>query len=411
MTRGMNRLSAMAVAKASKRGMIADGGGLYLRITASGSKNWIFRFNRDGRLRDMGLGAYPAISLAQARKLATECREHLARGVDPITDRDRRKAKARAEESKALTFDEAARQYIAAHESGWRNEKHRYQWRQSLAHYASPYFGSVGVADIETHHVLSALEPIWHAKPETASRVRGRIEAILDWCKARGLRDGENCARWRGHLAHLLPARSKVAKVKHHSALPWQDVPEFMAELREREAPAARALEFLILTAGRSGEVLKARWDEIDLRKRVWTVPAERMKAGVAHRVPLSDRAVEIIEAMAAARQSDFIFPGHRKGRPLSDMALLMLMRRMGRGDLTSHGFRASLRDWAAEATGFPHEVCEQALAHTISSAVERAYRRGDLFEKRRKLMQAWADFCARPADAGEVVSIHRVSA
>ena len=265
-------------------------------------------------------------------------------------------------------------------------------------------FGQLPVADVDTALVTKALDPIWRTKSETASRLRGRIESVLGWATVRGYRSGDNPARWRGHLDHLLPARAKVQKVAHHAALPFDQVASFMADLREREGTAARALEFAILTSGRTSEVLGARWDEIDLQARVWTVPGERMKAGKEHRVPLSDAAVTVLERMQSVREGDLIFPGQRRGKPLSNMVMLMLLRRMDRGDLTAHGFRSTFRDWAAERTAFPGEVAEAALAHTVSSKVEAAYRRGDLFEKRRLLMNAWAAFCTTPTPAGATV-------
>ena len=298
-----------------------------------------------------------------------------------------------------MTFDGCAKAYIAAHEAAWRNPKHRQQWTNTLATYVSPVIGQLPVAAVDTGLVLKVVEPIWSKKPETASRVRGRIEVVLDWAKVRGYRDGENPARWRGHLDHLLPAKSKVRKVEHHAALPYAQVGAFMVGLREQPGIGARALEFLILTATRTGETLGAIWNEVDIAARLWTIPAARMKAGKDHRVPLSDAALTVLKQMHAIRHSDYVFPGGRDRRPLSEMALLMLLRRMERGNVTAHGFRSTFRDWAAERTSSPREVAEAALAHAIPDAVEAAYRRGDLFDKRRKLMAAWAEYCAkRPA-------------
>jgi integrase len=389
MGRAIHKLTALQVAKITAPGLHLDGGGLYLAVAPSGSKKWVFRYKR----RDMGLGGYPAVSLAEARQKAAEAREVLARGEDPI---EVRKAEEAARKPKPiLTFDEAAARYIAAHEAAWRNPKHRQQWRNTLATYASPVIGKMDVAAIDTSHILDILEPIWRVKTETASRLRGRLETVLDWCKVRQYRSGENPARWRGHLSHLLPARSKITAVEHHASLPYADMPAFMAELRARDALAARALAFCILTATRTSETLEAEWFEIDLAGKVWTVPAARMKNGKPHRVPLSDDAITLLAHLPRIDGSDYVFPGERQNRPLSNMAFLMLLRRMGRGELTAHGFRTSFRTWAAECTPFPREVAEMALSHTVGSAVERAYQRGDLFAKRRRLMEAWGDYIA----------------
>jgi integrase len=304
-----------------------------------------------------------------------------------------------------MTFKACAEAYMAAHQAGWRNPKHRAQWTATLNTYVYSHFGDLPVQAVDVGLVMKAVEPIWTEKPETASRVRGRIEAVLDWATARGYRKGENPARWRGHLENLLPARSKVRRVEHHAALPYQEIGGFMAALCTQESVAARAFEFLILTAARTGEVIGARWDEFDLGERLWTVPGERMKAGREHRVPLSARAVEITQEMKAQQQDGqaFVFPG-AKGGALSNMALLMTLRRMGHADLTAHGFRSTFRDWAAERTNFPAEVAEMALAHTVSDKVEAAYRRGDLFQKRRQITEAWARFCSTAALAGAKV-------
>ena len=305
-----------------------------------------------------------------------------------------------------MTFDACAAAYIEAHKTSWRNEKHRDQWRNTLNSYASPVFGSLPVQAIDVALVMKVLEPIWKTKSETASRLRGRIEAVLDWATVRSYREGENPARWRGHLDKLLPARSKIQKVEHHPALPHDEIGDFMAMLRGQDGTAARALEFLILTAARTGEIIGARWDEIDLEDKIWVVPGARMKAGREHRVPLSGAALAILEQMREIREGDFVVPGGKKGKPLSNMAMLAVLKRMGRDDLTTHGFRSTFRDWAAERTNFPREVVEMALAHTIESKVEAAYRRGDLFQKRRQLMEAWVRFCASPKSRGEVVPI-----
>ena len=303
-----------------------------------------------------------------------------------------------------MTFDQCRDAYISAHLPAWRNTKHAWQWGASLKKYVTPIFGSVSVQEVDITLVTKALEPIWSTIPETASRIRGRIEAILDWAKVRGLRSGENPARWRGHLDHLLPPRSKVRKVEHHAALAYSEIGSFITLLRERDAVAARALEFAIFTAGRSGEVLGATWDEIDEDQKIWIVPGHRMKIGKEHRVPLSTPAIAVLAAMMKIRQNDCVFPGNQHPT-LSNTSMLMLLRRMGRNDLTVHGFRSSFRDWAAERTNYPNEVVEMALAHSISNKVEKAYRRGDLFDKRRRLMDDWADFC----DAKQVADNRRI--
>ncbi|WP_235988711.1 tyrosine-type recombinase/integrase [Pseudorhizobium endolithicum] len=305
-----------------------------------------------------------------------------------------------------MSFEEAARQYIESHQAGWKNEVHAAQWPSTLKAYVYPVFGQLAVADVDVGLVLKALQPIWNEKPETASRVRGRIEKVLDWSKARGYRQGENPARWKGHLDHLLPRRSKVKTVKHHPALPYQEIGGFMSSLRDMEGISPRALEFAILTATRTGETVGARWPEIDMEGKMWVIPAERMKAGREHRVPLSDRAVEILRSLVSDKDSDYVFIGDKKGKPLSNMSLLMTLRRMKRTDLTTHGFRSTFRDWCAEMTAYPNELCEMALAHTVSDKVEAAYRRGDMLEKRRRLMRDWAKFCGAVTKSADVVPL-----
>jgi integrase len=406
MPRTLNKLSPLKVQKLGHKGLHSDGGGLYLRISKSGTKSWMFRFGDGGKLRDMGLGPVHTISLPRARELARECRELRLQGIDPITHRRASLAARKAADAKAITFKECATAFVASHEAGWGNASHRQQWTNTLAQYVYPTLGEQPVAAIDTTLVMKVLDPIWRTIPETASRVRGRIEAVLDWAKARGYRSGENAARWRGHLDHLLPARAKVQRIKHLTALPYDEIGAFMAALRQETSIAARALEFTILTAARTGEVLGATWDEIDLKAKIWIVPAERMKAGKTHRVALSAAAIAVLAGMQAIRQNEFIFPGQR-GR-LSHKAMQLVLRRMERRDTTVHGTRSSFRDFAAERTNFPREVAEAALAHAIPNAVEAAYRRGDLFEKRRKLMEAWADYCGKPSAGGKVVPIRR---
>ena len=408
MARTLGKLTPVAVRNASRRGYYSDGGGLYLQVGTSGAKSWVFRYKVGSKLYEMGLGALRTVGLAEARTRARRCREQRLDGLDPLTVRKTARMQAKLDAAKSMTFVACAEGYINAHKSAWRNAKHRDQWSNTLSAYVEPVFGALPVQAVDTALVMKAIEPIWSEKPETASRVRGRIEVILDWATARGYRHGENPARWRGHLDKLLPKKSKVRRVEHHAALPYAEIGAFMVALRQQEGVAARGLEFAILIAARTGEVIGAHWDEFDLAARLWTVPAERMKAGKVHRVPLSDAALAIVEKMAEIRHSDFVFSGGKAGHPLSNMAFLMLLRRMGRGDLTAHGFRSSFRDWAAERTSFPPEVAEMALAHTISNNVEAAYRRGDLFQKRRQLSDAWAKFCATPLTAGGVLQLRQ---
>jgi integrase len=395
MARAYGKLSALQIKRLSKRGMYNDGGGLYLQIAQGGSKSWLYRYKVGSKDRWHGLGPLHTISLAQARERAADARRVRLDGHDPIEAKRASRAAARLHAAKAISFETAAQAYIESHSNGWKNAKHAAQWTATLATYACPVFGSVPVAIVDTGLIMRALEPIWATKPETASRLRGRIESVLDWAKVRGYRTGENPARWKGHLDHLLAPRAKVRKVEHHAALPYSELGTFMVDLRQREAVAARALEFLILTVARSSETLNARWDEVDLANRMWTIPPDRMKASREHRVPLSDAAIAVLDLMKVHRQSEHIFPGQRWGRALSNMAMLVLLRRMGRGDLTAHGFRSSFRDWCAERTNVPSEVAEMALAHAVGSKVEAAYRRGDLLDKRRQLMDNWSEYCA----------------
>jgi integrase len=405
MARVIGKLKALDVSRAKAPGYYGDGGGLYLLIGPTGAKSWIFRFRKAGRLREMGLGPLHTIGLADAREKARECRRLRLEGQDPIEIRRAKRLEDMLDAAKAMTFKACAERYIAAHEAGWRNPKHAAQWPSTLQTYVYPVMGALPVHAVDVSLVMKVLDPIWSTKPETASRVRGRIESVLDWATARGYRQGENPARWKGHLENLLPKKSKVRRVEHHAALPHVELAEFMVELRQQEGVAARALEFAILTAARTGEVLGARWSEIDFKARLWTVPADRMKTGKKHRVPLSDAAVAVLEGMEAIREGDFVFPGGRARRPLSNRSMWTTLRRMQRGDLTAHGFRSSFSDWCSERTHFPAEVREMALAHTVGDTVEAAYRRGDLFEKRRQVMDAWASF-ATAAPSGNVVPI-----
>ncbi len=386
----MNKLNARGVTAITKPGRHGDGGGLYLVVDKSGAKRWVFLYRRDGTLREMGLGGLKAVTLARARELAGQARANLQAGVDPIAAKNNAPVVV-------PTFGEEADDFIVAMGPQFRNAKHLDQWKMTLKVYAAP-LRTKRVDEVSTADVLEVLKPIWLTKPETAARLRGRIERVLDAAKVRGHRSGENPALWRGHLDKLLPKRRKLTR-GHHAAMPYGDVAAFVADLRKREAMAARALEFTILTAARSGETFGATWKEIDLDAALWTVPAERMKAGREHRVPLTPRAVEILNELAGlgAGPDAYVFPGQREGRPLSTMAMDMILRRM-KVDITVHGFRSSFRDWAGEETPFPRDVAEAALAHVVGDQTERAYRRGDALEKRRKLMLAWADFCENTA-------------
>jgi integrase len=401
MQRVIGRLTALRVKqlmRARQPGLVADGGNLFL---VDGS-NWQFIYERDGVRRYMGLGPAHTVTLAKARERAAEARLMLLDGKDPI---EARRA-SRVAAAKVLTFDQCAAQYIAAHAPGW-SATHAEQWRQTIAAFAKPVIGDMDVRAIGVAEVMRVLGDLWQQKTETASRLRGRIESILDWAKVRGLRDGDNPARWRGHLDHLLPAKRKVRAVVHLPALDYREVAAFMTDLRQREGVKMRALEFTILTAVRSGEALKARWAEIDLASKLWAIPGERMKGRRSFTVPLSDRTIAIVEAMAAIRQNDFLFPG-RKNRPIGELALLTALRDMGRGDVTAHGFRSTFRDWAGDH-GFPREIAEAVLAHVTGDQTEQAYRRSDALERRRALMAAWASYCGQPS-AGRDAKVVRLA-
>lgn len=399
-------LGALAVSRLSTPGMHAVGGvsGLYLQVLPSGGRSWVLRVVIGGRRRDMGLGGFPDVTLAGAREAARRAREEIAQGFDPIEARKARKSALRAEAAKVVTFQAAAEAYIAAHGDGWRNPKHRQQWENTLATYAYPVIGKLGVGDVELPHLLQVLEPIWKVRTETAQRLRGRIERILGWATVRGHRSGLNPARWRDHLDQQLASPKKIAKTSHHAALPVDQLGAFMKRLRAAQGMGARALEFLILTAARSGEVRGATWSEIDLQKKVWTVPAERMKARKEHRVPLSDASITLLEGLPRIAGSDLVFAAARGGA-LSDMTLTAVLRRL-EVPVTAHGFRSTFRDWAAERTNYPRDAAEMALAHTIGNKVEAAYRRGDLFEKRVRMMADWAEFASLPQGGANVVGI-----
>jgi integrase len=407
MGREVKRLSARAVTTLSKPGRHSDGNGLYLVVDPSGARRWLFMFRWQGKLKEMGLGGLASVSLADARARADEARRLLSTGVNPIEA----KRAAEAERKAAKTFGEFADEMLKSILPGFKNPRHQAQWQRALKHYAEP-IRAKHLDQIGTDDILGILQPLWQTKQETASRVRGRIERVLAAAKAKRLIPSpwENPARWRGHLQELLSQRKKLSR-GHHAAMPYADVPAFIVELRQREATAALALEFGILTASRSNEILGARWDEIDRKAKVWTVTGLRMKNGKPHRVPLSERALSIVDHMAVAKVSEFIFPGKKPNRPLSSMALEMLLRRMKADAYTQHGFRSSFRDWAGESTAFPREIAEAALSHTIGDEAEQAYRRGDALEKRRKLMDAWARYIGTPKTTTDNVTPIRARA
>jgi len=386
------RLTARGVSALKEPKRYGDGGrsGLWFQITKAGSRSWVLRFMLYGRAREMGLGPYPEVTLAEARELALDARRLLRRGIDPIDARKRRKAEDVAVAG-GIVFAEAARRYVADHRAEWRHPKHAAQWVSTLENYAVPVLGALDVGSITPANVVDVLRPLWGEKQETASRLRGRIERVLDWCTTMDYRSGENPARWKANLDHLLPKRSKGRSVRHHPALPWGELPVFMEQLREVGGMGARALEFLIFTAARSGEVRGATWEEIDIDAATWTIPAERMKGGREHRVPLSDAALALLGALTRLEGSPWVFFAPRGGR-LYDMTVSAVCRRMN-VEAVPHGFRSTFRDWCAETTNYPREVCEQALAHVNADKVEAAYRRSDLFERRRELMEEWAAF------------------
>ncbi len=401
--RKQNLLTARELASAKKPGRYSDGNGLYLVVRPGGSKQWAFIYRRGGKLREMGLGStLKGVTLAKARELRDEARAALAYGSDPLDTR-------REAETTIPTFGAYALALVDRIEEGFSNPKHRQQWRNTLTEYAARIW-SKQIDQVDTACVLACLAPIWQTKPETASRVRGRIERVLNSAKAEGYRTGENPAAWRGHLDATLPKPRKLTR-GHHAALPYDDMPAFMAELRRRPALAALALELTVLTATRTSEVLNAEWPEFDLDAGLWTIPAARMKARKEHRVALSARALAIVKEIAAARTSKFVFPGQKPGKPLSNMSMLMLLERMGRGALTAHGFRSSFSDWASEVSPFPSELRESVLAHTIGNKAEAAYRRGDALEKRRAMMEAWSQWCEPRAPADNVTVFRTLSA
>lgn len=408
MARKTNRLTAVEVTKLVQPGYYCDGGGLYLQVSKSGSKSWIMRYTMAGKPVEMGLGSCLTFTLAEARKRATAQRKLLTDGINPLETKRSDQLARRMAEASIITFDNAATAYIDSNSPAWRNDKHGDQWRNTIATYASPVIGKLPVSKIDTAHVLRILTPIWLEKTETAVRLRGRIEKILDWAKAQGYRSGDNPAAWRGHLdAGLLPAPSKVAETGHHAALPWSEIGAFMASLRAMQGSGARAMEIIILTATRTSEVLNAKWAEIDLDAKLWTIPKERMKSFKEHRVPLSDAVVALLKTIKGEDEViGYIFPGKKKDTALSNMTCLATLKRMGRSDITVHGFRSTFRDWVSETTAYPRDVAEMALAHTIEDKSEAAYRRGDLIEKRRAMMADWAVHCGTVLVAADVVPI-----
>ena len=408
MARNIHRLTDRQIRTATKP--LADGGNLWL-YPRGNARSWIFRYSLAGRAREMGLGAYPDVPLADARERAAEQRKTLRAGIDPIEHRKAERKRQASPAEGATTFTQCAARYLRTHRHGWRNRKHARQWASTLKTYARPLIGTTPVATVGTDDILSILSPIWTSKTETAKRVQGRLENILDWATARGYRTGDNPARWRGHLAKILPRPSRVKRVAHHPAMPYSELPAFMAELRDHDGTAARALEFTILTASRTGEAIGAQWREIDLAAGIWNVPPERMKAKRPHRVPLTAAAIGLLGGLSQV--NDYVFAGARYGRPISNMSMLQTMRRMGygvhgaRGAYVPHGMRSAFRDWCAEQTAFPREVAEAALAHVNPNKVEASYQRSDLFEKRRQLMNAWAQYLL-PRASETVVSLKR---
>lgn len=395
MAKSINKLDPLTVGALNDKGRYADGDGLYLQVGPTGKKSWLFRYSLDRSARQMGLGALGALSLKEAREQARECRKLLLDGIDPLEHRKVALRALKTERENNKTFKWCAEQYIADQGEGWKNAKHRQQWHNTLITYAFPQVGNIPVNEIETNHVIKILKPIWFTKTETASRLRGRIERVLGWAKHKNYREGSNPAVWKDNLQYELPPKSQIQNVKHHAALKYDEIGNFMKELRLQTSISSSALEFLILTAARTGEVIEAHRDEIDIKKRLWTIPAKRMKMKVEHNVPLSDAALAVITALPVIDGSPFLFPGQRKGRPLSNMALLKLLDRMGHNNITAHGFRSSFRDWAAENTAFPRNIPELCLAHGPKDKVEAAYLRTKLMPKRRDLLNAWATYCS----------------
>lgn len=409
------RFTALFVKHIKRPGKYPDGGNLYLKVrkstrkikTDAVTKSWLFRYSRFGKDTWLGLGPYADVTLSEARDLATRERKKMRQGIDPLTDKRARQIAARTTYENMLTFTECAELYIESQAPGWSNPKHIEQWRSTLNKLAGPIIGHLPVDQIDTALIMRCLEPIWTTKTETASRLRGRIESVLDWSAVRGYRKGDNPARWRGHLDKLLPRPSQVVRVKHHAALPYTNVGAFMQQLCQDKGVASRALEMTILTAARTNEVIQAEWTEFDLDRRMWVVPAERMKSKRSHRVPLSEAAVTALEVVKG-RNKRYVFPGHKRGSHLSNAAMMKVLKRLEQSGITVHGFRSTFRDWCAESTNYPADVAEMALAHALRDKTEAAYRRGDLFEKRARLMTDWARYCSKPAKPAAVVPIRQ---
>lgn len=390
------------IKKIDSKGTYADGDGLYLQVSATGGKSWLYRYQLAKKRRSMGLGAYPAVGLSAARKLRDKSKLQVRAGIDPLQEKATRKlataAAHRGASAKEMTFDRCAEEFIESKQHEWKNAKHAQQWRNTLTTYASPVVGELPVADVTVEHLVQILRPIWQSKTETATRVRSRVELVLDSARVKGHRTGENPAVWRGNLSVLLSKPSKLKNVKHHTALPYTDIAALMVELQAAKGTGALALQFTILCATRTSETLNATWAEINLADRLWTIPGERMKAGVEHRIPLCDAAVTLLTGLP--RVGSYVFPGQKRGRPLSNMSMTTVLRRMDRGHLTVHGFRSTFRDWVAEATDFSRRAAETSLAHGLKDKTEAAYQRGDLMEKRRELMHAWSVYCLPPVRA-----------
>ena len=401
------KLTARKV-ETAKPGRDSDGGGLWLVVSKTLSKKWVYRFTISGKVSETGLGPYPTVSLGKARELAAEARKLSRAGISPVAAK--REAKAAAIKAIKPTFGKIADDLIASKSSEWRNDKHKAQWVMTLDKYCAP-IRLKPVDEIETADILAILTPLWKRAPETASRLRGRIEAVMNAAKVQGYRTGENPAAWRGHLAHILPKREKISLRRHHAAMAYEEIPALIARLSQEKTMAARALEIAILTASRTGEVLGAKWAEINMQTKVWERPAHRMKAGILHRVPLSESVVQHLERLKAARVDDFVFPGKKAKRPLANNSMLVLLRAIGiePEKATVHGFRSTFRDWCGNETHFPREIAEASIAHTIQG-VEAAYRRSDALEKRRALMQAWAQYC-EPKDTNNVLKFQKSSA
>jgi len=407
MAKQVDKLSALKVKNLQKAGWYPDGKGLYLQVSNAGSKSWVYRYQVNGKEKRHGLGSLLAVSLVRARKAAEHCRQLRSEQIDPIEHKRKLELDKQLKVARAITFKECALAYIESHKAGWRNRKHESQWRNTLDTYAYPVIGHLSVQDIDTSLVMEVIEPIWFTKTETASRIRQRIENILDWAKVRGHRIGENPALWRGHLEKLLPKRTKVQKVKHHNAMPYTEIPDYFRSLRIIDTLAAKTLAFTILTASRTGEARGALKSEINKKEKLWNIPDDRMKSGRPHRVPLNTECLRILKEAENYQRDSFVFPALTKKKPISDAALLKLLKQT-HPDLTVHGFRSTFRDWCAEMTAYPRELAESALAHTLKDQTEAAYQRGDMLEKRRKLMDAWSDYCLKGKQSSGVIAINR---